>query len=160
VSSKIKSKGSFGERLRQTRKQAGLTQQELAKLAGVATRSISQYETDSMQPRSETIQVLAKVLNVNPIWLAASAPQPAQNNQLLQYEVDQLAVLSAALPKSKIAFLHGLSVEHNVSVGQILNLFIDRTPVGVLVAIAFELGAAHAALAQKSNPSTPEGNPS
>lgn len=56
-------------RLRQARKDAGLTQQELADRAGLAQATISKMESGQISQTTE-ILTLARVLGVNPDWLA------------------------------------------------------------------------------------------
>lgn len=63
---------SFGERLLETRKRRGLTQQSLAHIAGVHSSSISAWELGegSQSPRTDLVAALAGALNVDPGWLA------------------------------------------------------------------------------------------
>lgn len=69
-------KGSFGQRLFQARlaysaeKGRQVTQAELARLAGVSTAAWSTWEAGRSQPPLETIGKVAKVLGVDPGWLA------------------------------------------------------------------------------------------
>lgn len=59
---------TLGERLRSARREAGLTQPSLAKLAGVAQATISDIERGKSQGSAYIVQ-LARVLKVNPLWL-------------------------------------------------------------------------------------------
>ncbi|MBV1708523.1 MAG: XRE family transcriptional regulator [Erysipelothrix sp.] len=56
---------TFGERLRECRKVAKLTQKDLAHAAQVAESTISMYEMEKRQPDFETLEVLADVFNVD-----------------------------------------------------------------------------------------------
>lgn len=56
---------TFGDRLRECRKVAKLTQKELAHAAQVAESTISMYEMEKRQPDFETLEVLADVFNVD-----------------------------------------------------------------------------------------------
>lgn len=74
---------TFGERLRKTRKEAGLTQADLAKAAGTSQNGISSAEkrgSDSSRNAAE----LAKALGVNTDWLLNGAgpmrPDPGALN--------------------------------------------------------------------------------
>jgi DNA-binding XRE family transcriptional regulator len=49
---------------KEARIQAGLTQQELGKKAGVHWNTIAKIERDEQEPSFETIKKLAKALNV------------------------------------------------------------------------------------------------
>lgn len=55
---------TIGERIRNYRKMAGLTQKELSELSGVAPGTIRQYETGKRQPRIEQLQKIAPLLKV------------------------------------------------------------------------------------------------
>jgi repressor LexA len=56
---------TFGERLRECRKVAKLTQKKLAQAAQVAESTISMYEMEKRQPDFETLEVLADFFNVD-----------------------------------------------------------------------------------------------
>jgi transcriptional regulator with XRE-family HTH domain len=57
-------KGVFAERLRQLRKQAGLSQVVLAKKAGVSVSAVRQFETGHREPNYRTLLKLAHGLGV------------------------------------------------------------------------------------------------
>ena len=54
-----------GDRIREARKQAGLTQNQLAEKSGVATISIHQYEAGKRKPQIERLQRIADALGVS-----------------------------------------------------------------------------------------------
>ena len=57
---------TFGEKLRAARRQAGLTQDELASRVGLQRRAILQYENGHNYPRSrETYEKLASALGIS-----------------------------------------------------------------------------------------------
>jgi len=59
-----------GERIKQARLAAGLTQKELAAKVGVKFSAIHKYETGMVvNLKRETIAALAEALNVRPSWL-------------------------------------------------------------------------------------------
>lgn len=56
---------NFGSLLRQLRLDAGLTQEELAQIAGISARSVSDLERDiSLRPRKNTVSLLADALEL------------------------------------------------------------------------------------------------
>jgi DNA-binding XRE family transcriptional regulator len=56
---------TFGERVREHRRAAGLTQEQLAERAGVSPRSISELERGGAHvPRRDTVALLARALNL------------------------------------------------------------------------------------------------
>ncbi|MDO4750172.1 MAG: helix-turn-helix transcriptional regulator [Eubacteriales bacterium] len=64
----------FGDRLREKRQEAELTQAELAKLVGVTCRTIQNYELGSRRPANmEVIQKLAEALGVTAEYLLGSS---------------------------------------------------------------------------------------
>lgn len=57
---------TFGEKLRQARRKAGLTQEELAARVGLQRRAVLQYENGHNYPRShETYEKLANALGMD-----------------------------------------------------------------------------------------------
>ena len=62
-------KMTIGERLKMARKQAGLTQAQLAEKIGVPFQSISQWEHDSRTPNMESLNKLANALGCHVFWL-------------------------------------------------------------------------------------------
>jgi len=57
---------SFGSTLQDLREEAGLSQSDLAKAAGISTRSLQNWEIDRCQPRLDAILKLAEALKVEP----------------------------------------------------------------------------------------------
>ena len=55
---------SFGNRLYELRKRAGLSQAELARMVGVTNKAVSKWETGSAKPGFDTAHRLADALNV------------------------------------------------------------------------------------------------
>lgn len=62
-------KMTFGQRLKQARKESGLTQKALAAKSGIAQPTISEMESDKYQGSAFAAQ-LAAALGVNALWLA------------------------------------------------------------------------------------------
>lgn len=60
----------FGEKVREARKQAGLSQEEFAKAIGVSLRTITNYETNGVYPKKREIYPkIAEVLGVDVNYL-------------------------------------------------------------------------------------------
>lgn len=62
----------IGEKLRDTRKRAMLTQQELAHKSGVGITTIVRIERDQVEPQGRTIRRLADALGISPSDLLKS----------------------------------------------------------------------------------------
>ena len=56
---------TFGEKLRECRKAAGMTQEELAKKCGLKKQSISRYEKSEREPNIQIAHSLALALGVS-----------------------------------------------------------------------------------------------
>lgn len=56
--------GNLGKNLRETRKQLGLTQEEVAERSGVQAGEISRIESGKRDPQVSTVERLAKALDV------------------------------------------------------------------------------------------------
>lgn len=62
---------TFGQRIRQSREQAGMTQAELARSVGYKDRNAAwQWEHDKQMPPLSTLPLLAEALGVDTCWLA------------------------------------------------------------------------------------------
>ena len=57
-------KMTIGERIKAARKQAGMTQQELADRLGISYVGISNWESGKRKPKQETLERIAAVLDV------------------------------------------------------------------------------------------------
>ncbi len=57
--------GKIGDRIKICRKNAGITQKELADMAGISLMSIRRYENNERQPRIDHIKKIASILKVS-----------------------------------------------------------------------------------------------
>lgn len=53
-----------GDKIRKLRKEKGLTQKQLGELCGIADSNIRKYESGKQNPKLETLQKIAKALDV------------------------------------------------------------------------------------------------
>lgn len=60
---------SVGDRIRAARRNAGMTQKELAEMLGVVPSMIGQYEIGERTPKFATVLRLAETLRVSPAFL-------------------------------------------------------------------------------------------
>lgn len=81
-----------GVRLRHARKLRGLTQQELAKAAGVPQSAISEVETgESKSPSGTNLVSIAFALKVSPGWLAQGKGQMDATETPLPHDAMKVA---------------------------------------------------------------------
>ena len=67
---------TFGDRVAGARQVAGLTQEELAERLGVRLDTITAWEEDRDEPRSNKLSMLSGVLNVSLPWLLTGTGGP------------------------------------------------------------------------------------
>jgi transcriptional regulator with XRE-family HTH domain len=58
-----------GERFRNAREQAGMTQEDLARAVGVTPQAVSSWESGKVAPRNGTVRAVAAVLGASTAWL-------------------------------------------------------------------------------------------
>ena len=56
---------TFGQRLRETRTKAGLSQSDLEEISGIPKARLSRYENGHVAPSIQTLERLARALNVS-----------------------------------------------------------------------------------------------
>nr|WP_269141110.1 helix-turn-helix transcriptional regulator [Pectinatus frisingensis] len=71
--SKEETSVSFGEKLKQCRKDAGLTQAQLGRELNLAESTISLYESNKRSPDNVTLSKIAKLLNVSTDYLLSNS---------------------------------------------------------------------------------------
>ena len=59
----------IASRLRKAISLSGMKQQELVEKTGIPKSSISQYLSGYAEPKTDRVALLAKALNVSPVWL-------------------------------------------------------------------------------------------
>lgn len=97
---------TFGDRVREARTRRGLSQAELARLAGIAQPTLAQMETGRNEG-SKKVALLAAVLGVNPVWLTTGRG-PRDSNDVASsisgvplIEWDELDNINIALASQK-----------------------------------------------------------
>ena len=74
------SPSQFAQNLARIRKQRGLSQADLAELAGLSRRMINHYETHAIQPPIEKIEAIAKALGIKPSQLLDSKAKNSEKD--------------------------------------------------------------------------------
>lgn len=83
-----------GARLAELRDARGLSQEELAHLAGLSAKTISRFENGRNDGRRETVRALAKALKVNEHDIIGPPPAPLG---LGETQLDRIEAMLAAL---------------------------------------------------------------
>ena len=73
---------TFGERLREIRREKGLSQCEFAKVLGISKQILSLYELEQRSPKIEQVQKYAKILRVSVDYLLGDTESEAAYNAL------------------------------------------------------------------------------
>ena len=73
---------TFGERLREIRREKGLSQSEFAKVLGISKQILSLYELEQRSPKIEQVQKYAKILRVSVDYLLGDTESEAAYNAL------------------------------------------------------------------------------
>lgn len=69
-------KSTIAERIKQLRKELGLTQEELAKQLSIAPSTIGMYETNKREPNNELTIKIANFFNVSADYLLGLSIEP------------------------------------------------------------------------------------
>lgn len=64
----------YGEKIKNLRKEKGLTQEQLADLINIGRSALSLYEIEARQPDPETLKNIANALNVSTDYLLGRSP--------------------------------------------------------------------------------------
>ena len=73
---------TLGDRIVQARERTGLSTAQLARRLGVKTRTLSSWEKNASEPRSNRLMMLAGSLNVSPLWLLNGTDEYAPNEDI------------------------------------------------------------------------------
>lgn len=98
---------SFGDRIKEARKAAGLTQRQLADKIEVSNTSVSNWENGVSMPDPDTIQHLCWALNVQPNYFFGAESSPCPPNIVALPEMRKIPLIgSIACGKPVLADEH------------------------------------------------------
>lgn len=97
--------GRIGNKLLAVRKQAGLTQSEVAELSGLSDRTYADIERGSVNMRIETVLRICKALQITP-----DAVLTEENNGLSEKQAEIIERLNTCKPHERETALQILSV--------------------------------------------------
>jgi transcriptional regulator with XRE-family HTH domain len=117
-------KSDFGERLRQIRREKGMTQAQLSEISGISRRMLVHYESVVKMPPVEKVKNIARALGVSSDELLGM-PTPTKdqkNNEKASYRIMKRVRLIEKLPKrdqDMILNLINTLIENNKSRGKL-----------------------------------------
>lgn len=108
---------TIGQRIKQARKNAGLTQRELAEKSGTATGTIQQYELGKRQPRTEQLQRIAAALNVSAGFLLDGRERKKAGKMLVEkvWKSDKASRLYMCIDSTLLGDLDAIAKVDNMS---------------------------------------------
>ena len=112
---------SFPQRLRELRKQRGLTQEELAKELDIAKSSVSMYENGNRKPSFEVLEMFADFFNVNLDILRGSEPVSAKAFKCTPEEETMIKKFRRLTPTGKQSVLAILNVQYEAVAPKVKN---------------------------------------
>lgn len=77
----------FSERLKDLRKQAGLTQVDVAEKLGISQPAYASWERGVKKPTQENLVKIAQILNVSVDYLVGNFSEENTNNKLVDIEI-------------------------------------------------------------------------
>ncbi len=133
----------IAQRIKERRKELGLSQDSLAKACSVGQSTVANWESGSHIPRQASLTKIAKALDTNDIWLL-SGEQSKKNNSLeayLQKPVRHVPVLKWPLAGQILDTTHPdtyvpLSSHHKNLFGLTLDSEIDEFKAGTVLIFA------------------------
>ena len=104
----------FGARLREKRKENGLTQKQLADIIGAKHNSVSDWERGCAMPDPDTIVLICETLNVSPSYMLPPKrnEMPVNNSNALSPDALRLARIYDELQDEQSKKLLRLVAEH------------------------------------------------
>ena len=83
------------QRLRQMREERGLTQRQLGELCGITLYQISRYETNKSDISGDSLEALARSLDVSADYLLGLSPLPKGQWSDSQLDEEELAIVDS-----------------------------------------------------------------
>ncbi|MGM0421418.1 MAG: helix-turn-helix domain-containing protein [Bacillota bacterium] len=125
---------NFGMQLKKLRKAKGITQNELAKILGLAQTTIANYENNSRFPNQETLTKIADYFAVSLDYLISGDGKP---REMIQHDVSDIEDLIkkdpifSSLEAARKYFIYLIRREKNKARDFILKLAEERDPTDI-----------------------------
>lgn len=109
---------TLGKKISILRKNLGITQIDFAEALDLHIASIRKYEADKMKPKTEHIEKIASILNVNPYYL--------RTNNIYQYKKSD-DIFSVILLLSKMQLVNmSINKKDEICIEPNNNIFLNR----------------------------------
>lgn len=100
----------FSEKLKNLRKQRGITQEQLAKELGIGTSTVGMYESNIRKPSYKVLKKISNYFNVSVDYLVNEAE--LKNAFNLDFYIEHMQELSLEDRKKVIEFIEFLKDKH------------------------------------------------
>lgn len=129
---------TLGEKLKEARKQAGLSQEQLAEKLGISRSAVAKWETDAGMPGIDNLKILSQLLGVSIDYLVNNGEELykaiiKEQIDLFRYEGSRRVKKDKAVrEKYPTAIIHSLLAKEKLTNGQRIfdNLLGIFTPTG------------------------------
>ncbi|MCP1226100.1 helix-turn-helix domain-containing protein [Sebaldella sp. S0638] len=118
---------SFGKRLKELRKQKGITQEQLASELKLGVSTVGMYELNAREPNFETLEAIADIFNVDMDWLLCRSDiknkyQMLKTESKNLYEIDtsmltpeEIETFNKVTGVNKQLFFEDIDEEHDMA---------------------------------------------
>lgn len=93
---------TFGEKLKNARKQKNITQEEFAELLGVSRQAVSKWESDSGFPETEKLSAISEILDVSVDYLLSDKAENTDNKSIAEHTNNGKIAITAYDNKSVV----------------------------------------------------------
>lgn len=87
--------GNIGDRIKELRKEKGMTQEEFAEKLGIKRNTVATYEVGKSEPSDSAVVLICTIFNVSEVWLRTGEGEPFVEkslNEEIKTFVDGLGV--------------------------------------------------------------------
>lgn len=102
-----------GDRIRELREKAGLSQEELAQKLAIGESQVWRYEHDESEPRANVVAKLAEFFNVSSDYLLGLSDHPGVYLGS-DFSAKELAIISAVRRGEKLKAIEIITAAHPV----------------------------------------------
>lgn len=120
---------SLGERIKEARKNAKLTQKELGEYCGVKDNTVSDWENNKTKPDADTVEIICKITKTEPNTLFNYVIENKLNEieEIKKEQLDDLSALDNVLysKKDKIDSVKSFPIEKQQVIANAVKSVLD-----------------------------------